>query len=323
MKIFRNYYARRKMAYGALIFAMLVISSSYIREAFSHEVERIVIVAPPRSGSTALYSAILENWGGEDEVDYYLEPEELSTALHSNEPKVLVKLNLMTRWNYLEPTIEELLNRSDKIIFIKRDPRDVLISEFLYSTQAMNFIKNPQLYDKFMKRLRAKEKTPRKYNLLDLIEFREGLERASSPSWYQTRLWQNLAEDYEVLARLIEQYKNKALVIDYHEVNNELYAQVRSYLKLPVLPPKYLRTDKPKLMIRERREDIWKNWFTVADLKRFADLFAPVMRQLGYAEDWQLAPVQRINEGFSSEYVKSIINYKHDAEQEVETTEKN
>ncbi|MCS5596634.1 MAG: sulfotransferase domain-containing protein [Pseudomonadota bacterium] len=275
--------------------------------------KHILIIGTAKSGTTAVYKSVKDAMG--EKLTSYFEPSEsnFKAALRSRAKQILVKITLIDRSQY--KNLYEDIHQFDKKIMVIRDPRDILISNLLYTVRWMRFSKDPVRLQTFITALKEKETNPRSHSLLALYQLRDRLESEVMQSWESPRSWHDEYNDYAIAVRMIQ--KTPELYILRYEdyVDGELDA-LSDYLGLSITGDADVSTLKEQHSIKKSVRNIarsktygnWKNWFTAEDVDAFRPLFQPLMDQAGYSDDWALSPNPTIDAEKSSAYVTRIVS---------------
>lgn len=185
----------------------------------------------------------------------------------------------------------------DRRILIVRDPRDTLVSRLLYLVAGRPALLDDLPYLRsFGAELRAKQRDPAALALLDLAPLR-------APSV----LLDTALAACRDLAAYTHGLRDDWFVLRYEDLVSGRLDALSAYLGMPVragvaVDPAYAR------VARAKASGDWRHWFTAADVARLRPLFAPLMRDLGYADDWQLAPAPAIAAAHSWEYVARLVH---------------
>jgi hypothetical protein len=188
-------------------------------------------------------------------------------------------------------------DKFDKRIFIVRDPRDKIISLLLYSGGFHKTYKHPKRIRKSIELLQKKESD----NSVSLLELWEGIfgfdkERLA---FLGSDLMTEPMSNYDHYLLKYESFidGNVSGLCDYLEVNELDYSiDICKYLESKSYSREFTR------VIRTKRYDNWKNWFTADDVEFFKPILEPYLIQFGYDNNWELNEKSVIESKYCSEY---------------------
>lgn len=178
----------------------------------------------------------------------------------------------------------------DRCIVLVRDPRDRLVSHALYSWYSP--LPGAEDYPGFMRLLRAKEQDPQSVDFLALVS------RTRVRDSYLDTL--AFAADSTIRLQRSGWYR-----FFYEQMVAEQFVGLESYLGVSIqrqaeVPLRYRR------VARSRRSGNWRYWFTAADVATLKPHLDPVLRSLGYPDDWQLADPPSLDPATGSDYVEKL-----------------
>lgn len=250
---------------------------------YSH---RILITGIGKSGSTALYHAILNSLPSE--TTCLFEPENSKQELPENiSPPVLIKSFI---------PYSNIFDFIEKKILLIRDPRDNLISLFLYRPYNIISRDYPGEKEKAITFLRDYKALIRKKE-----EFPETV---------------SVKEIMEMIG--VDPFKRMQLILDYYEqhigifqmqyenIVDQNFTELEEYLGLNI-SSHYNIPEKFNRVIRSKKYGNWKNWFVPSDVAYFRPLMKPFFDRFGYADDWELAQNPELDAGLGSLYVQRMI----------------
>lgn len=250
----------------------------------------------PKSGTTFLTYKIAANL---NKPEIHFEPNSFkglsNTSFHKN--ATAFDRNIITKCLYYSKPntqIELIENYYDKKIWVVRDPRDRIISAFLYRW----YYKHKRSQQKFEKTLNAvlqKERNP------DSIPFYKIIECSFNLKVY-------LNEEKRIsdsLTNLVTALKNKWFILKYEDLINGSLTDLENYLTfdLPKIPKNNFSLDRVK---RTATQNNWKNWFTPEDVDLLKPIFQPLLQSFNYNLDWKLNEHQVITKQEGSEYLKKV-----------------
>lgn len=275
--------------------------------------KHILIIGTAKSGTTAVYKSVKDAIG--ENLTSYFEPNasEFNAALRSRAKQILVKITLIDRAQYKD--LYDDIHHFDKKIMVIRDPRDILISNLLYTVRWMRFSKDSERLNIFLTALKEKEADPQSHSVLSLYQLRDRLESEVMQSWESPRSWQDEYNDYAIAIRMIQ--KNPDLhILRYEDYVDGKLEGLSAYLGLDIqgnadvssLKEQHSIKKSLRNIARSKSYDNWKNWFTAQDVVAFRPLFEPLMTASGYSDDWALNATPKIDPAKSSAYVTRIVS---------------
>ena len=256
---------------------------------------RILVAGLPRSGTTYLYSIILNAIPGGFAALFEPTPELLNKATdvyRASTANGIVKI-VLTSSEYVKHYAH-----FNKNILLVRDPRDNLISTLLYSTLHCNFIRDPNKKSEFLALLRKKEQDPKSVTMQELIAVRDKLEGG----------------DF-----IVELEEQRQISLSYHAQNPNLFVFSYNDLVEHKLKPleDYLgfqlnvKVEVPQMYSRVRRAARsvdWPDWFLAEDLTYFKPLYQDYLNLYRLSDDWAARETMKIEPRECSEYVEKLIN---------------
>lgn len=250
----------------------------------------ILVIGQPRSGTTALYSAIKQAGAftclhEPSRADEFQRFQELPAR------RKLTKVLSHTFWSHLGGDADGFSHR----VLIHRDPRDVVVSWLLYRPLLRDNWRNRAFIDEFLELLDAKERDPAGVSLLELhaVFARYAIHHTTVESY------QRFAE---MDRRFVDRYPDTVLC-SYDALNDGQFERLDRYLGLR-LPRDATLSAHVEHNLRARRSGTWRHWFTPRDVEAFRVVFDPVLTELGYETSWELASVPSIAPDESSGYVR-------------------
>ena len=203
----------------------------------------------------------------------------------------------------------------DRRIFIRRDPRDLLVSHLLYAPFELKITSRFPAFVEFVSALKAKEQHPRDVSFLHLLDLQNRLaENAVAPRWTLENLLRNLRFGARVLAA----HGDAIFVLDYEDLVEHRLGELQRYLGFNLAPTRNVAPEHRRVA-RSRGYGDWRHWFTAGDLTFLREKFYGFVPD---DADWKLAAEPVIPLETSSGYVDrlarerghfSLIEYKLDA----------
>jgi hypothetical protein len=250
---------------------------------------KILVVGQPKSGTTALYSALEQSLPGH--YTRLFEPDRY--AADNGDEFVLAKI-------LIRPTmvIDDFQGFQKKILLV-RDPRDNLVSALLYAIYNLGAM-NDRKIRPFMKLLERKRKTPASVSLIALYA---GLSALAD----EEMLLRNILRHQAVLG--YEALRESSFVYKYEDFVAGRYRPLEEYLGFELRFSGEVDTAYRRV-VRTKGSGDWQNWFTAQDVAHFRPLFNQYLVRHGYDLEWALNPKPRILPEHSTEYVMRLVREK-------------
>jgi len=259
---------------------------------------KVLILGSGKSGTTILLEILKKSVGG-DTVCFF-EPAGCwpggTASLGGKNVLSKVLLNRMLGYAAYSP---EACSFFDKRIFIQRDPRDLLISTFLYSALTLSITSDFWKFSQMMSALRAKEQAPGSVGYLELFEL---LVRLSGGGLTATVIVEQFLKDLRFAARVRGLHGDRFFHFRYEDLVEHRWEKLEQYLGLPLAPvgevdPQYRRVARSKV------HGDWRNWFLPQDVEFFRPRLEEHLRGLGYHDDWELPAKPEVTPQRASGYL--------------------
>jgi hypothetical protein len=226
------------------------------------------------------------------------QPENPSGLLDKN---VLAKV-LVHRTQGYDHYTPEACSFYDRRIFIRRDPRDLLVSGALYSTFHSMIVRDFQKFSQFMALLRAKERDPKSVSFLEILETQVRLGNAGLSG---EAILDRYAADLRFLVQISRMHGRRFFHLNYEDIVERRLDPLQHYLDMPLttasdVDPEYRR------VARSKTYNDWRNWFLPEDVDAIRPRFAECMREFGYADDWDLPENPKVAPANASHYVMRL-----------------
>lgn len=269
----------------------------------SERFPNVLVVGRAKTGTTIISKTIQHSM---PDAKYRLEPKDVTffqnpEMVTSQEP-IVVKI-LYEHWDG-RPNLRWAILRNElpltfeRIVLIKRDPRDEIISRLFYSTYAF-FRRNG--YDAHIATVwrdfvRQKEETP------EAVSFRDMIEKWKSLTGVDVLQAIRGAQRY---ARFLSEMPDTAFILRYEDFIAGDLTRLEQYLGLSL-------TDKRDVGVvqrtsRSNASNNWKRMFLPSDIPYLRERLDKVMHLLGY-EDWTLDETPRLDPSHGSLYLDRIID---------------
>lgn len=259
--------------------------------------KRVLIVGLGKSGTTSLFFKV-KNSMPASAVTFF-EPRDFHQIV--NEPGECT--NLVAKMILPLPDdmpLSSSLSYFTHRVLIVRDPRDVLISFFLYNCASKFVWKYSEKKIKYCIRLLLeKEAEPTSLSVVTLFEeFRQDFNRQEFSAFVSTLLRSavNLAAE-----------SNGFYVFRYEELVSQRFSNLQSYLQFPLLGKGEVDKDFSRV-IRTRGSGDWKNWFVPDDVSYFKPIMDQFIDAYGYSDDWSMDDKQSISSQYGSLYFIRVLN---------------
>jgi len=255
---------------------------------------KIIITGLGKSGSTALYFKIRNSI---DKATFCLfEPNnllEISDASKNNN-NILVKNLLVKDLGY---SLADCYKDYDKKIYLVRDPRDNLVSRFIYGC-AFN-----RMYHKERSEI---------LNLLKIFQEKETKKKNTSMIKFCKIVDLNPESFLQRLISVQNFYKQNQdyFLVKYEDFISNKIADLEKFLHLKLV--KDVKVDKQYSRIkRSKGSGSWRLWFTDEDVSFFKPLLKEYMQYFGYdINDWQINLFEKIPSEHCSKYFMRVLNEK-------------
>jgi len=260
----------------------------------SNEKLRVLIVGLPKSGTTILtyrISAALNNAKifFEPGKQHGLTDEKIHQDIY-NYPvnKAVAKSLFIPAAGYDIQKIEKFY---DKKIWIYRDPRDWIISRFLYKWKNLD---NMQI-TKFCDKLKEKEENPERLAFHALM----------TPSFIDMSIF-----NYEKLVEVLQNLSDDWHIVKYEDFVDNKNDALNTYLNVQ-LDPTVEVAKKYNRVVRSKSYGNWKTWFNIHDIRFFRAKINHILKALNYKPiDWSFDNPEKIDSNLGSEYVKKLHSSK-------------
>lgn len=251
---------------------------------------KIVIVGRAKSGTTALFYSIRSAMPANtyclfEPVGY--EQDENSFVL----AKVLINVRKPPRFRDFDGF--------DRKILIVRDPRDIAVSQLLYSFYSVDPPWTDEQAAPFFALLRSKEEDPRSVSVVELWNF-SNRSRSKPDTWIAR--FDRTFEHLMAFHRAHPEYH----LVRYEDFIAGRIQALESYLGLK-LPQTISVPETTRRVERAKSSGDWRHWFTPDDVACFKPTCEQAIRYFGYDGDWSLAEHPVIRPEHASGYVRRLI----------------
>ena len=234
---------------------------------------KVCIVAPAKSGSTAVYNSIRAALGSTGYCYSFFEPQR---------PYPLLRLknydfsgNFVTKIMASRMVSEKSdfhVSWFDKRIVLVRDIKDLLVSELLFRPMIAPDEVDAGAVEEFTSLVEAKERDPQSISVVELHSKADKL-GVSSLNWDTYR---NILSS---LTRIKREYDCSLVYFEDYSRND--YSAFRQILGMPVGPTNLSGTWVSHIQ-RKGQSGEWRNWFTPQDTEFVESFFGEYISEFGY-----------------------------------------
>jgi hypothetical protein len=191
----------------------------------------------------------------------------------------------------------------DKKVTIVRDPRDRMISGFLYAQFHENYLDDDTSVTTVNEILKRKENNPTSVSIRQILSTIGSVTGAPKAADNKIHVIENsLARFDEYVA-----VNPDSLLYRYEDFVSGNFSPLEKYLGFQVAGkaevPKHFRR-----VVRTKGYGDWRNWFTEEDVDKYRKMISPWLEKYGYdANDWQLSPTPVIDASHCSEYFMRLV----------------
>lgn len=251
---------------------------------------RILIVGLPKSGTTILTYRVAAAY---KKAKVFFEPGKQHSL---NKPEIHEDIFLHPRNTAITkslfipieqvniPAIEKFYSKK---IWIYRDPRDWIISRYMYKWKHLNDMK----VNHFCNKLRNKENNPSDVNFHPLM----------TPNFINSSVY-----NYNKLIEVLGELSDDWCIIKYEDFVDGRIEKLNSYLGIQIDPT--VEVDKKfSRVARSKSYNNWKVWFNENDVDFFTPKFNRILKQLNYTPiDWDIDNPVQIDSNLGSDYVMRL-----------------
>jgi hypothetical protein len=266
---------------------------------------RVVIAGQPKTGTTALYYRIKRSLPP-DTVGLF-EPQQFVERMHAPDGQPVVAKILIGR---VHPRLEAVggpepvdygsFDSFTHKLHIVRDPRDVLVSSFLYSIRHTTFYDDTRRLERFTAALERKEHDPSSIAFLQLLDLMAELDDG-------VELLPSFLRRQELVTRFGAQ-RPEYHTVSYRDLVDDHLGDVAGYLGLDLAEA--ARIQSRTRVERTRAYGDWRNWFTADDVEFLRPRLGAYVSAAGEHDDWDLPADASIPSEFASDYVRRVAEEK-------------
>lgn len=276
----------------------------------------IVVLGMPKTGTTILFSQI-EKGLPAGRYTHFFEPHNKSDFQRK---RIITRIpqikNVIVKDIYTHQFDVSLYESFEKKIYIIRDPRDRLISRFLYSLRCLK----PEAKKRCRKYtheiftlLQKKQKNPSAYPFIQLIQ---DVQKYLLPEHISTNPKKFTGVGIRLDMEYAENFFDKEdwFMVRYEDIVDKKYKQLELYLGISLnLEAEVSGTYS--IVKRSTSYNNWKHWFTPQDVAYLQPRYSSLLEQYGYDTSWDLAQHQSIDSSECEEYISNIWRnrtFRHD-----------
>lgn len=262
--------------------------------------DKVIILALPKSGTTILYQTLLDSMP--PATVGLFEPDNCRPKKQRQlqDKNVLAKV-LLHQVRGLDHYNPRACSFFDKKILIIRDPRDVLVSLFLYlffhSTILTDFHKLTQM----MSAVKAKEENPRAASFLDLIRLRDRLENNRFPLPILFTLG-----EMGFMMRVSQAHGRNIFHLKYEDVVDRDLNPLENHLGFSLVHTSEV-DEKYERVRRTKSYGDWRNWFLPEDVDFFRPRLRDFFKRFSIPDDWDLSDDPVISSANGTEYIEGLV----------------
>jgi len=259
---------------------------------------KILIAGLPKSGTTALFYRIKNSL--HPGARLLFEPGHYEELPEDGRRTVLAKALLDK-----EGSLKNGYSAFDRKVLMIRDPRDLIVSDLLYSSWSAPFREDRNKLAEFIGLLRRKEVFPHQVSVLDILELRARLNGQPSPR--KTRIYSRKFSGAAAFHDASGNYK----LFRYEDMIDGKFADLEEALgfKLDGRPEE---GETLARVARTRGYGDWKNWFLKEDVDYFRPMLSEYMKRYGYPDDWEPSPAPRVRPEHGSRFVERLARQRTD-----------
>jgi hypothetical protein len=257
---------------------------------------RVLILGQGKSGTTVLLYAIHDglNRATGREHTVIFEPPDLKTVGRFTRDIIVKKLVGTVREHEYK-----IFKQFKRIVWIERDPRDMVISRFLYNFRHRPLSQNSEQLNTMLELLRKKEADPLSVGFCELIETGkqfDGVDVIAS-----TEIDQQKAHN------IWHQLKKPPVVVRYEDFISGNASNLEQVFGVPInvnvdIPPPRNR------VVRTKSSGDWRNWFTPRDVEKLKLRLHCIASTPESWNSWKTNDHPRIDTAYSSHYIVDLLS---------------
>lgn len=257
---------------------------------------RVLIYGLPKSGTSLLTYMIASSISGHVKIEFEPSFRNKNTELYGS----VVTKCLYGFDGLITPKKIVEWDEFEKKIWIARDPRDIIISEFLYIWYWRH---NPDKknFKRAFKKLCDKERDIKSIPFHELEFFRH-----TGKIWTQKELAGFHKARLKSMCEFVKSINDSWFIYKYEDLVDRNLEGLSNYLQITLkdnvsVPSKFSR------VVRSKSYSNWKDWFTQEDVDFYKPLMRVYLDLIGYdSDDWNLNPDQKLKPNIGSQYMRNL-----------------
>jgi hypothetical protein len=267
---------------------------------------KVLVMGKAKTGTTIISKTIANSL---DDCEYQMEPKDpelliCESALNKNSVTKVIHEHWNKKPRMRSAILFDEINRpyTHKINII-RDPRDEVISRLLYVIYPWlerhgGINNNHAKVSEWLALIEQKEKDPSSLSLCDLVTHINRIFDMYFEGNYKT---------ISMYTRFIGNHAKQVFIIKYEDFMMNNLDELEEYLGFTLTK----RRDVGDLSrtVRTKSYDNWKRFFTEQDVGYFKKHYGNDILNMGY-ENWDLEPVDELDAGSHSNYIRRLTGIK-------------
>lgn len=257
---------------------------------------KVCIIAPAKSGSTAIYNSVRSSLSRHGHCHAFFEPQRPYPLLRLKNydfaenfvTKIMVSRMLLEKSDFH-------MDWFDKRIIVVRDVKDLIISQLLFRPMIAPLNVSPEAMTEFLALIKDKEINPQSISVFEL-------HKRATELGISTLNWEIFRKHLNHLKVLQE--RHDCTLTYFEDYARGDYSNLRSVLSMPVGPANLDDTWVSHIQ-RKGKSGEWRDWFTPSDMEFVHDFFAEYNSAFGYdtplKHEYNTAPIDPQS---GSEYIK-------------------
>ena len=192
----------------------------------------------------------------------------------------------------------------EKQILIVRDPRDRIVSRFLYGAYDSNFIERDDKVKAFLEILRQKECDPASISMKTLLQTFAQLAEGefSFDEWAAAHRLHSIRRPLE-----FADARPELCLFRYEDLVDCRFHGLEEYLGRALGGQADVAREHGRVT-RTKSYGAWRDWFTPEDIEYLRPILQPFLNRYYPKADWELNQAPLITAEFCSDYVKRLVN---------------
>lgn len=270
---------------------------------------KVLVIGKAKTGTTALASLIRASLG---DCALVMEPKSVfdivGAGITGPQGNAVIKIifeHFNSRRRHLNAIAHGEFNFPvEKLVFIKRDVRDEMISRLMYFAKVLqNTQPDPEKWEQWISHLQVKERDPGASSFRDLCDIFKEI--------FAVDVWNNIVNVNLKISVHFEKFirtgiRRDYLIVDYADlVGNEL-GPLAGYLGVEIKDsPETVDLGQFAYTRRSSTCDNWREFFTESDVALLRPIFKPLFGESSFT-DWELIRKDSLNPDFYSGYVRRM-----------------